>query len=182
VSHDERYRPEQGTSDQGEPETGPSDPLVVFSLGAVSIAIPAEMVDAIIVGTDPTPLPLAPRHIPGVVSLRGRVIPLLDLGTFLGLPARPAPASAPAPASKPVEEPTDLFRRIVVTFAAGMCVGILCDQVHRIAEIPRASQREPLAVQGQRLGEFALAETELGGRLVVLLDLARVLEAARVPL
>jgi len=37
---------------------------------------------------DYTPVPLAPPHLIGMTNLRGAILPIIDLGMLLGLPAR----------------------------------------------------------------------------------------------
>lgn len=39
--------------------------------------------------TAPSPLPHAPRHVEGLINLRGAIIPIIDLAGRLGLPATP---------------------------------------------------------------------------------------------
>lgn len=38
----------------------------------------------------PSPLPHAPRHVEGLINLRGAIIPIIDLAGRLGLPATPS--------------------------------------------------------------------------------------------
>jgi purine-binding chemotaxis protein CheW len=115
------------------------------------------------------PLPLAPAHIPGVVSLRNQVVPLLDLGRFLEL--APRAAAAPGEAGRP--------GRIVLVTAAGMRVGLLCDRVLGIEEVPPSRLRRCQVVQGEALVEHA-QEAELEAGVLVVLSLERLLEAASV--
>lgn len=53
--------------------------LVGFTVGAVEYALPIGVVREVVVPSEPTPLPHAPRDVVGVVDHRGEVIPLVDL-------------------------------------------------------------------------------------------------------
>ena len=64
------------------PELG----LVSFKLGVEDYAIPIERVREIIRVGDITRVPDAPPHIRGVANVRGRILPVVELRTRLGLP------------------------------------------------------------------------------------------------
>lgn len=58
--------------------------LVAFTLGAERYALETRHVREIVRLTRITRLPLAPSPFFGVVNLRGEILPLIDLGEFLG--------------------------------------------------------------------------------------------------
>ncbi|WP_210528130.1 chemotaxis protein CheW [Rubellimicrobium arenae] len=65
--------------------------VLTFHLGTSELAVPIEVVEEIV----PRPsrmsrLPRAPAFFDGVMNLRGRAVPVLDLQRRLGLPSRPA--------------------------------------------------------------------------------------------
>lgn len=159
---------DDGTGDGGEPVAA----LLVFRVESTWLAVPAGLVDEI--GDEPevTPVPLVPDHIPGVMNLRGHAVPLLDVNRFLGLVPE---------ADRGAEGQEDRsFRRVAVVCAGGMRVGLLCDRVRGVVEIPSSEQRSPAVVQGKRVAEFAVAEVQRDGEVLVLLELERLLRAARV--
>jgi purine-binding chemotaxis protein CheW len=149
------------------------DAFLAFRVASVWLAVPAERIDEIGDQPDVTPVPLVPRHIPGVMNLRGHAIPLLDLDLFLGL-------GRATSRGEPDGEPGTSFRRVAVAAAAGMTVGLLCDQVRGVIEVPRSLQKRPEVVKGERIAEFALAEVQRDDSMLVVLDLERLLHAARV--
>ena len=62
-----------------------------FKLGEEHYAVPILTVREIIWGVlDITPLPRTARHIKGVINLRGKIVPVLDLRAKFGLAAGPA--------------------------------------------------------------------------------------------
>ncbi len=62
---------------------------LVLPAGSERLAVPLEMVERVVaLERDWTRLPSAPPHLPGVVNIRGRLMPLTDLLPFLGLPSQ----------------------------------------------------------------------------------------------
>ena len=63
-----------------------SEPVMVFRLGGARYSIELEHVAEVIPLPAVTPVPGAPKHIAGVISVRGEVRPLMDLKALLGIP------------------------------------------------------------------------------------------------
>lgn len=57
--------------------------LVSFFLGGQEYSLPIDTVEEVIKYVDPTKLPVAPPYLEGVINLRGRVMPVVDLTGFL---------------------------------------------------------------------------------------------------
>jgi purine-binding chemotaxis protein CheW len=70
-------------------------------------------------------VPRVPAWVSGVVNWRGRILPVIDLRRFLGLPAR-----------KNAETRAKTDQRLLVLQAGGTEVGIQADEVFLIASIP----------------------------------------------
>ncbi len=157
-----------------EPDAGPARPMLIFRAGSLWMAADAEQVVEIRGAEPATPVPLAPAHVEGIINLRGQAVPLLDLGGFLGLPAVEV-------AEEAREEAGGFFDRTVIVAVSGMRVGLLCDQVRGVYQIPDATMRQPEVIQGDKLLGYAEAEAEWGGEVLLVLNLARLLEGARVP-
>jgi purine-binding chemotaxis protein CheW len=168
----ESPNPVEPTADRADldgAESGPVDPLLTFRTGSMWFAVGAEAIDEICAVAEVTPLPLSPEHIPGVVSLRGQAVPLLDLKAFLGLGDE-----------KPPEGRREMFARIAVASTAQMRVGIICDQVRGVLEIPRARRRRPEVTRGARLLEYVTHEVQRDEGMLLVLDLDKLLAAAKV--
>jgi purine-binding chemotaxis protein CheW len=108
-----------------------------------------------------TPAPDAPAQVFGLLDLRGRVVPVIDLRTRLGLPAAAPGLSTP----------------ICVVEAGGRAYGLVADAVTDV---------HPLLAPVERLevtpaGSPAAGVTHVGGRLVTLLDPERLAGAERAP-
>jgi len=61
--------------------------MVIFFVADQEFAVPIDLVQEVIRSALATKLPAAPYFIAGVMNLRGRVVPLLDMAALLGLPS-----------------------------------------------------------------------------------------------
>jgi chemotaxis signal transduction protein len=66
------------------------EPVIVFQLGEARYSIGLEHVAEVIPLPAVTPVPGAPKHIAGVISVRGEIRPLMDLKALLGIPGEAA--------------------------------------------------------------------------------------------
>jgi len=137
--------------------------LVVLRLGVQQYALDINDVREVIFVPEITAIPRQPQHTLGVLNLRGRVLPVVDLRRALGLP--------------PVE-PTSTSR--VVVAQDGRLVGLLADEVSQVATVGRAAV-EPLdATVVDQTDEYARGIVRIDGQIVVWLDLGRLLAAPAV--
>lgn len=100
-----------------------------------------------------TAVPDLPEHVIGVLNLRGKVIPIIDVRLRFGLPQREF----------------DERTCIVVVDVAGRSVGLVVDQVSEVVEIPEA-QIEPPPATGQERGTYIRGLGKLGEQVKILLD------------
>jgi purine-binding chemotaxis protein CheW len=91
--------------------------FVLFRLGVEGYALPVEVVTGIVRFESPTPVPRAPQAVMGVLNLRGRVLPVIDLKARFG-----AASFSPGPSS-----------RIVVAEGKEGPVGIAVDAATEVA-------------------------------------------------
>lgn len=75
------------TGSNGTAAASHSGKYLIFALGAECYGLPVLRVREIIRYIPPTGIPQLPPHIKGVINLRGRVIPVVDLRLKFGLPA-----------------------------------------------------------------------------------------------
>ncbi len=141
--------------------------LVVFGLADESYGVHVLAVEEIIRLQEITAIPHAPDFVEGVINLRGRVIPVLDLRKRFGLP--------PAEATKST--------RIVVVEASGMTVGLVVDSVDEVRNLPTDTIEPPSPIVTTVDSDFLMGVGKLpagGGQeqLVILLDLDRVTSVA----
>ncbi len=111
-----------------------------------------------------TAAPDMPNAVKGMVSLRGILVPVVDLADFIGMQT---------------ETPRDIM---IVTEYNGHTQGFLVESVDTILRLDWSKMRVPPEMLTANLGGLVTAVTELqDGRLVMMLDVERILaETARV--
>lgn len=129
---------------------------VIFRLGDEEYGLPVESVNSIIRYETATPVPRAPEAVLGVINLRGRVIPVVDLRQrFRTQPFEPTASS-----------------RIVVADAAAGPVGIAVDAANEVTTIEETARRPvPDGVLSPDTARAFTAVVERDGSLIILLDL-----------
>jgi purine-binding chemotaxis protein CheW len=145
-------------------EAGEVTTLVVFRLGDDRYAVPITAVREILRVGRVTPLSTAPAFVHGVINLRGVVLAVLDLRVFFGIEAGQAGGAA----------------RIVVAEGGGMSVGILVEQIEEIVDLPAAEVKPPLPSAKGLAEDYVAGIAAPGGRMIVLLDLDKVLRNPRI--
>ncbi len=112
-----------------------------------------------IIGMMPiTRVPNTPPHIKGVINLRGKFIPIMDLREKFGMPAA-----------------DDAEQVMIVVQVAGRQVGVVVDKVSEVATIAAADiDATPDFGTGVHT-EFLLGLGKSQGKLKLLLDIERVL-------
>lgn len=112
-----------------------------------------------IIGMMPiTRVPNTPPHIKGVINLRGKVIPIMDLREKFGMP--------------PAEETEQVM---IVVQVAGRQVGVVVDKVSEVATIAAGDIDATPDFGAGVHTEFLLGLGKSQGKLKLLLDIERVL-------
>jgi purine-binding chemotaxis protein CheW len=127
--------------------------LLVFSLGEEEYALPVTSVQEIIHYTHPRAVASEAHWIQGVISLRGKIIPVADLGARLGLVTERSEQSGAG--------------KIVVVESGTVTAGVVVDDVDEV-----------LTIEEEQLDAVPAAGTEaidgivkIDDRLIILLDL-----------
>lgn len=133
-------------------------PYVIFRLGAEEYGIGISRVSGIIRYETATPVPKAPDSVLGVINLRGRVIPIVDLCERLG-------RGSLAPSA---------HSRIIVVDAEAGSVGLAVDEANEVVGIPIDSiGPAPEAAISAKTADMIEGVADRAGKLVILLDLDR---------
>ncbi|MHB9145930.1 MAG: chemotaxis protein CheW [Symbiobacteriia bacterium] len=132
--------------------------LVVFRLGSEYYGVDISLVRGVETLSAITRIPRTPAHIKGVINLRGRVIPVVDLKMALGLPQQGSDEA-----------------KIAVIEAEGQTIGVVVDGVSEVATITPEQVDPPTTVANGVEVEYILGVARLDNRLVTLLDLGKVL-------
>jgi len=133
--------------------------LVSFKIGNEEFGVDILKVQEINRMMEITTVPNAPEFVDGVVNLRGRIIPVIDLRTRLNMP----------------RNEHDHNTRIVVVELSGKTVGFIVDEVSEVLRIPRSITEPPPEMVAGINAEYITAVGKLEDRLLILLDLEKVL-------
>jgi purine-binding chemotaxis protein CheW len=133
--------------------------VVVLELAGEAYGVEIGRVQEIIRMQPITRVPNGPAFIEGVTNLRGRVIPVLDLRQRFGLHASEATRRS----------------RIVVAELGKHTVGLVVDGVSEVLRVPAEAVEPPSALVTTSDSAYLRGVAKLGERLVLLLDLSRIL-------
>ena len=144
-------------------EEGKDVHLVTFSLGE-EYGVPISQVQEIVRVGNITMVPNSPVYMEGVINLRGRVLPVLNLRKRLGLPEKEISSAS----------------RIVVTEIGNKIVGLLVDAVSHVIKIPKesveAAPEEVLEIDT----DYIAGVGKLTKSMIIMLDLERLLRREKV--
>jgi purine-binding chemotaxis protein CheW len=132
---------------------------VLFKVAGSEYVLPAADVLQMESFTGATRVPGTPPYVAGLVQVRGRVVPVVDLRARFGLPA-----------AEPV-----LDTRVVVVQQGERVVGLLVDIAREVVSIPPETFRPPPEIVTEQAAGFVKAVAHVGGRLVMLIDCDRVI-------
>ncbi|MGE4298581.1 MAG: chemotaxis protein CheW [Desulfovibrionaceae bacterium] len=138
--------------------------LVTFSIGEEEFGVDILKVQEIIRTMEITKVPRAPEFVEGVINLRGKVIPIIDLRMRFGLTSREH----------------DKHTRIIVIEINNMVVGFVVDSVSEVLRIPANTIEPPPPVVSGLESEYISGVGKLADRLLILLDLDRLLSTEEV--
>lgn len=137
--------------------------LVVFTLKqndtVCEYGVPITKVQEIIPMANPTKLPQAPDFVEGIINLRVRIIPIIDLKKRFDMGASNITAES----------------RSVVVEVEGQTVGIIVDEVSEVLRLATDSIEPPPAVVGGITSEYLTGAGKLQDRLLILLDMDKIL-------
>ncbi len=164
-------------------QAGQSLQVVVFELDNEEFAVPINEIRDIVQIPDITPIPNSPAYILGIMNLRGKIIPVLDLERRFMLK----------------RENSEVPRHIMVAETNDMLLGVRVDKVTEVLQIPNdAIQPTPKVVTNKISTEYLFGvavltngaerqdmhhiledkdtkATHENGRILVLLDINKVL-------
>jgi purine-binding chemotaxis protein CheW len=131
--------------------------LVTFNLLKEEFGVEISTVQEIIRATDITPVPGAPSHVRGVINLRGKIIPVVDLRRRFSLP----------------EVDISDNQRIVVVELGPKRIGMLVDSVSQVIKVP-VGVVEEMPDEAINVDEnYIKGVGKLDSRLIIMLDLNR---------
>ncbi len=142
--------------------------LVTFELSGEEFGVDIMQVSEIIPVPKITRIPQAPECVKGLINLRGKILVVIDLNKRLGFSSKE----------------TDSLSRIIIVEVKDTVLGMLVNSVKEVMSLPLSSvQSPPEMIKSKINAEYLRGVGNVGSRLLVLLNLARVLgeeEAAEI--
>jgi purine-binding chemotaxis protein CheW len=133
---------------------------VLFRVGEAEYGLAARDVAQLESWAGGTPVPGTLPYVAGIVQVRGKVIPVVDLRVRLGLERAEATADS----------------RLVVVAHGDRTVGLLVDSAREVVALDRARITPPPPLLATQTGGLVAGVAHLGPRMVLLLELAELLD------
>jgi purine-binding chemotaxis protein CheW len=134
--------------------------LVGIRIGRETFGLPIALVREIVRVPEITSVPNAPDYIEGVINLRGRIIPVVDLRKRFG---------------EKITEPNKR-NRIVVVELESRRIGLIVNSASEVLKIAPSEIETPHDVFQEGELNYITGVGKLKGRLVILLDLNKILQ------
>lgn len=154
--------PKEASSFEDESSARKERQIVAFSLGTETYGVDIASVREIIPIQKIVSVPRAPDFVEGIINLRGRVIPVLDLRKHFGFEQKKG----------------DPNQRIVLVEAGTESIGVIVDAVSSVLRISDDSVEPPASVIVGPEIEYIYGIAKVDGGLIVLLDLTRIISDA----
>ena len=132
---------------------------VLFKLDDALYALPADVVLQMESYGGATFVPGAPPFVAGIIQLRGRVVPVIDLRARFGLPPRER----------------SLETRVVVGEQQDRTVALIADSAREVVRIAPSQLKPPPRLVDEGAKGFVRAVAQVGDRTVMVLDFAKVI-------
>jgi len=148
---------------QKKQEVTNSIQIVCFKIGSEEYGIDILQVQEILKIPKVTKLPKSSRHILGVIDLRGRVIPIIDLGKKFGIIADLSKSS-----------------RAIVVDIEGKQVGLAIDSVSHVIKVDSGDIEPPPPVVKGISGKYIVGIAKLKTGFVVILDINQIFSSEEI--
>lgn len=132
---------------------------VTFRIDRADYALPADQVLHLESFETATHIPGAPPYVSGIVQVRGRLVPVVDVRHRFGL--------------APIEHSID--RRVIVVQVGTRIAGLLVDSAREVIQIDAAAFEQPPEVIEQQSAGFVKGVAAVAKRLFLLIDVPRVI-------
>lgn len=146
---------EEGGEVAGRTGSAGGEKLLVFVLHREKYAIPIHDITLIIDERDITPIPNAPPYLKGILTLRGKIVNVLDVAARLGI-HRPSDPEG---------------RKIVILDMGADQFGLLVDGIEQLVEVDVQSLEPPPDGFRPVIQEYVEGVFHHGGRAVAFLNL-----------
>jgi purine-binding chemotaxis protein CheW len=136
--------------------------IVGFRVGHETFGVPIAMVHEILRVPEITAVPDSPACVEGVINLRGKIVPVVDLRKRFG------------------QQPQSNGKknRILVAEVESKLVGLMVDTASEVLKLPPAEIEPPPSALTGGEQNYVSGVGKINGRLIILLDLKRILRAS----
>ena len=148
------------SQDTGGVATSDELQLVSFNIGTEEFGVDILKVQEINRMVEITKVPQAPHYVEGVINLRGKVIPIVDLRKRFNLELKEH----------------DKNTRIVVVDIGGNIMGMIVDSVSEVLRLPANTIEPPPEIVTGINSEYIKGVAKLDDRLLIFLDLSKVID------
>jgi purine-binding chemotaxis protein CheW len=136
--------------------------FVTFTLNDEEYAVDILSVQEINRITEITKVPNSPDYVEGVINLRGKVIPVINLRSKFGFEAKA----------------TDDDSRIIIMEIQGIVNGVIVDSVSEVLRIPASAIEAAPAVATDTISQYIKGLAKLENRLIILVEIDHLVEEA----
>ncbi len=133
--------------------------IVGFRIGNETYGVRIGAVREIVRVPEITAVPSAPDTVEGVINLRGKIIPVMDLRKRFGL----------------TEISSDKRNRILVVELDNKLLGLIVNSASEVLKIPPSEIEAPGSVFADGESGYVTGVGKLKGRLIILLDISKLL-------
>ena len=133
--------------------------FVTFTLNNEEYAVDILNVQEINRITEIAKVPNSPDFIEGVVNLRGKVIPVINLRKIFGFE----------------EKDTDDTSRIIIMEIQGITNGLIVDSVSEVLRMPASLIEPPPSMSSELNSKFIKGIAKIEGRLIIMLEINRLI-------
>ena len=134
--------------------------IVGFQVGRETYGVPITSLHEIVRVPEITAVPDAPDYLEGVINLRGKIVSVVDLRKRFG--------------EKQIT--ANKKNRILVAEVEGKMVGLIVDAASEVLKIPESEVDLPPSLFEEDAMNYVTGVGKLKGRLVILIDLNKILQ------
>lgn len=132
---------------------------VVFALGHEQFGFEITAVEGIVKMQDITSVPYAPAYMEGVTSLRGSIMPIINLSKRFGMP----------------HEEQTVDTRIIIVIIESVKIGMVVSAVTEVLTIDDCKIEPPPPLASNINSDFITGIAKIDSRLVIMVNLDRIL-------
>jgi purine-binding chemotaxis protein CheW len=135
--------------------------LVTFKIGNEEFGINILLVQEIIKMLQITKIPNTPEYVEGIINLRGKIIPVVDLRSRLGMNKKDMNKDS----------------RVIVVEVDNKTIGFIVDSVNEVIRIPANITEPPPELITGVDSEYIKSVGKLEDRLLILIDIEKILKS-----